>query len=39
MVVEDSLGSVDPADPPLYSKILKPEYNLPAEELPKYSVY
>lgn len=39
MVVEDLLGSVYPVDPPSYSEILKPEYDLPPEELPKYSAY
>ena len=39
MLVEDILSSVYPVDPPSYSEILKPEYDLPAEELPKYSVY
>ncbi len=39
MVVEDLLSSVYPVDPPQYSEILKPEYDLPPEELPKYSAY
>lgn len=39
MVVEDILSSVYPVDPPSYSEILKPEYDLPPEELPKYSAY
>ena len=39
IVVEDILSSVYPVDPPAYSEILKSEYDLPAEELPKYSVY
>lgn len=39
MVVEDLLGSVYPVDPPSYSEILKPEYDLPPDELPKYSAY
>lgn len=39
MVVEDILSSVYPVDPPQYKEILKPEYDLPAEELPKYSAY
>ncbi|KAF8928910.1 hypothetical protein EDD21DRAFT_373170 [Dissophora ornata] len=37
MVVEDLLSSVYPIDPPHYTEILKPEYDLPAEELPVYS--
>jgi len=36
LVVEDLLGSVYPVDPPGYSEILKPEYDLPADELPAY---
>ena len=39
MVVEDLLSSVYPVDPPQYSEILKPEFDLPREELPKYSAY
>lgn len=39
MVVEDLLSSVYPVDPPLYSEILKPEFDLEREELPAYSVY
>lgn len=39
MVVEDLLASVYPVDPPVYSEILKPEYDLPPEELPAYSAY
>ncbi|CAD6575860.1 MAG: hypothetical protein ASARMPRED_007488 [Alectoria sarmentosa] len=39
MVVEDILSSVYPVDPPAYSEILKPEYDLPPEELPKYSAW
>ena len=39
MVVEDLLSSVYPVDPPQYSEILKPEFDLPPEELPKYSAY
>jgi hypothetical protein len=36
LVVEDILGSVYPVDPPGYSEILKPEYDLPPDELPAY---
>ena len=39
MVVEDILSSVYPVDPPAYSEILKPEYDLPPEELPTYSAW
>lgn len=39
MVVEDLLSSVYPVDPPMYSEILKPEFDLPPEELPAYSAY
>ena len=39
MVVEDLLSSVYPVDPPQYSEILKPEFDLPRGELPKYSAY
>ena len=39
MVVEDILSSVYPVNPPQYSEILKPEYDIPAEELPAYSAY
>ena len=39
IVVEELLSSVYPVDPPQYSEILKPEYDLPPEELPKYSAY
>ena len=39
MVVEDLLSSVYPVDPPAYSEILRPEYDLPPEELPKYTAY
>ena len=38
MVVEDLLASVYPVDPPQYSEILRPEYDLPKEPLPPYSV-
>lgn len=38
MVVEDLLDSVYPVDPPQYSEILRPEYDLKAEELPA-SIY
>lgn len=37
LVVQDILGSVYPVDPPAYEEILKPEYDLKAEELPGYS--
>ena len=37
LVVEDLLGSVYPVDCPGYEEILKPEYDLPAEELPAYT--
>lgn len=37
MIVEDLLSSVYPVDPPQYSEILKPEYDLPPDELPAYS--
>jgi hypothetical protein len=38
MIVEDLLKSVYPVDPPEYSEILKPEYDLkPKDELPAYS--
>lgn len=36
MVVEDLLGSVYPVDPPQYAEVLKPEYDIPADELPAY---
>ena len=39
MVVEDLLSSVYPVDPPAYSEILRPEYDLPPEELPRYTPY
>ncbi|OZJ03676.1 hypothetical protein BZG36_03533 [Bifiguratus adelaidae] len=39
MVVEDLMSSVYPVDPPQYDEILKPEYDLPAEELPAYTAY
>jgi hypothetical protein len=39
MVVEDLLSSVYPVDPPQYSEIVKPEYDLPSYELPAYSEY
>ena len=39
MIVEDLLSSVYPVDPPQYSEILKPEFDLPRDELPKYSAY
>ncbi|KAK4696628.1 hypothetical protein P7C71_g1326, partial [Lecanoromycetidae sp. Uapishka_2] len=39
MVVEDLLSSVYPVDPPGYSEVLKPEFDLPPEELPPYSAY
>ena len=39
MVVEDLLGSVYPVDPPGYSEVLRPEFDLGREELPAYSVY
>lgn len=39
MVVEDLLSSVYPVDPPQYSEILKPEFDLPREKLPIYSAY
>ena len=39
IVVEDLLASVYPVDPPQYSEILKPEFDLPPEELPRYSAY
>lgn len=39
MVVEDLLSSVYPVDPPQYSEILEPEFDLPHEELPRYSAY
>ncbi|KAK9235092.1 hypothetical protein V1525DRAFT_410946 [Lipomyces kononenkoae] len=39
MVVEDLLSSVYPVDPPQYSEVLKPEYDLPHNELPTYSQY
>jgi len=37
MVVEDLLSQVYPVDPPKYEEILKPEYDLPADDLPAYS--
>lgn len=36
MIVEDLLDSVYPVDPPRYSEILKPEYDLSPEKLPPY---
>ncbi|KAK9357506.1 hypothetical protein V1504DRAFT_414163 [Lipomyces starkeyi] len=39
MVVEDLLSSVYPVDPPQYNEILKPEYDLSADDLPAYSKY
>ena len=39
MVVEDLLSSVYPVDPPVYNEILKPEYDLPPDDLPAYSAY
>jgi hypothetical protein len=36
LVVEDILGSVYPVDLPGYSEILKPEYDIPSDELPTY---
>ncbi|KAE9408332.1 hypothetical protein BT96DRAFT_913932 [Gymnopus androsaceus JB14] len=36
MLVEDILSSVYPIDPPTYEEILKPEYDLPPEDLPAY---
>lgn len=37
LVVQDLLSSVYPVDPPTYEEILKPEYDLQAEDLPGYS--
>lgn len=39
MVVEGLLSRVYSIDPTSYSEILQPEYDLPAEGLPKYWVY
>jgi len=39
LVVQDLLKSVYPVDPPQYSEIVKPEYDLHPEPLPSYSAY